>query len=212
MTTNVLPFDPGVHKVVDALLPWYVNGKLEAAEVELVEQHVEHCSRCRGEIEWLRNLHAACVSGAREKGSAAPFSKLRGYLEQRQPGHARTPSSTATGWMRWALAGQFAAMLGLATIAWTTWTAHEPQVVYRTLAAPQSTARTGALVVVFDPATTEPELRRVLRSVGANIVSGPTPQGAYVIDVPDDRVSGAREALRAERSVVLAEPLQQPAR
>ncbi|HVO86902.1 MAG TPA: zf-HC2 domain-containing protein [Casimicrobiaceae bacterium] len=209
MSSNVLPFDPSVHKVVDALLPWYVNGKLEARELAMVEQHVDHCARCRSEIEWLRTLHAACVSGARESGTSGPFNKLRNHLELRDAADVpvrRKDSARSPRWLRWAVAAQLAAIM---VLGGAVWHASERPVIYRTLASPDSTApRTGSLVVVFDPSTTEPELRRVLRDVGANIVSGPTPQGAYVIDVAPDRITDARDALRRERAVVLAEPLE----
>jgi anti-sigma factor RsiW len=209
MTGNVVPFDPAVHKVVDALLPWYVNGTLEPGEHAMVEQHLAHCIRCRGEIEWLRELCNACVKVDSDSGSSTAFAKLRRHLDERSPaqgatGHSTTPART-TPWLRWALATQFAV---IAVLAVALLRDAQPPAVYRTLAAPEmSAARKGALVIVFDPGTTEPAMRRVLRSAGASIVSGPTPQGAYILDVPDSRVEQARQALRNEHAVVLVEPL-----
>jgi len=84
--------------------------------------------------------------------------------------------------------------------------------LYRTLGESNPNApATGSLVVVFDPITSEAELRRILRDAGARIVDGPTQANAYVLDVPPQRQDQAIKALRAERAAVLVEPLGPPA-
>jgi hypothetical protein len=83
---------------------------------------------------------------------------------------------------------------------------------YRTLGQGTSIAPgTGSLVVVFDPITTEAELRRILRDAGARIVDGPTQANAYVLDVPPQRQDQAIKALRAEHAAMLVESLGPPA-
>ena len=66
---------------------------------------------------------------------------------------------------------------------------------------------TGSLVVVFDPATTEADLRRMLRDIGARLIDGPTRTNAYVLEVPETRREQAVRVLRNERAVVLVESL-----
>jgi hypothetical protein len=68
-------------------------------------------------------------------------------------------------------------------------------------------AAPGSLVVSFDPATPERELRRILQASGARIVDGPTAAGAYVLDVAAGDAGPTLSSLRAEPAVVLAEPL-----
>ncbi len=79
--------------------------------------------------------------------------------------------------------------------------------LYRTLGAAPGSAPAGSIAVVFDPATAEADLRRILREAGARIVDGPTQANAYVLDVPARRQEQALRALRAERATVLVEPL-----
>ena len=67
---------------------------------------------------------------------------------------------------------------------------------------------TGTVVVVFDPAITEAELRRIVRGAGARIVDGPTQGDGYVLELPAERQAAVLEALRAQRAVVLAEQLR----
>jgi anti-sigma factor RsiW len=195
MTDRENSSDESAHKVADALLPWLVNGTLDADERAFVETHVGRCERCSREVEWLRGLHAACIATSEEPGGAVGMRRLRDAL-----GSARR--RTGTPW-RWAAVGALAAFAA----AGTAWLAiDEHPALYRTLAAPDAAAN-AAIVVVFDPATSEFELRRIVRDAGARIVDGPTRTNAYVLDVPADRRTRALQTLKAERAVVLAERL-----
>ena len=40
------------------LLPWYVNGTLEGAELALIEAHLDECAECRADLEAERLLAA----------------------------------------------------------------------------------------------------------------------------------------------------------
>jgi hypothetical protein len=84
----------------------------------------------------------------------------------------------------------------------------ERPALYRTLGASNAAApATGSLVVVFDPATTEAEVHRILRGVRARIVDGPTQANAYVLEVPSGQTDRAAQAIRLERAALLVEPL-----
>jgi anti-sigma factor RsiW len=191
MSGKILPFDAATHKVVDVLLPWFVNGTLDNDERALVEKHLAQCERCRGEVDWLRDLHAACAGAS----PAAP--RLRSRLMQPR-------TRPALPWSRAVIAAQLAAILVLGAIV----AGDQSQAPYRTLGAADSTARASAsLVVVFDPAATELDMRRVLRQAGARIVDGPTQANAYLLDVPAASRDDARRALKADRRVLLVEPL-----
>src|SRR5262249_8316099 len=148
---NVVHFDPATHKIVDALLPWFVNGTLDDEERALVQKHVEQCERCRREVAWLTELHAACAA----PNAAPAVQKLRQQLMTSRSARAIAP------WPRALTAAQLAAILvlGYAVVQSTL-----PSTPYRTLGAADSAARaTASLVVVFDPATPEADLRRMLR-------------------------------------------------
>jgi anti-sigma-K factor RskA len=207
MTGQVLRFGSSVHKVVDAILPWYVNGTLEGEELEGVRRHLRECDLCRREAEWLRELHAACVAAESVPSASNAFRDLRRRLEapSRDKRLGDSPRvADRSNWTRWALAASIAiAVVGASVLRDTSAPA-----LYRTLGASAGSAQTsGSMIVVFDPATTEAELRRILRSAGARVVDGPTQANAYVLDVPDGERQGALRALRSQRAVVLAEPL-----
>ena len=82
MTGRVLRFDAAAHKVADVLLPWFVNGTLEGDELQFVQRHLNECLRCQDEVQWLRELHAACIAGETMPGAAAAFRNLRRQLDE----------------------------------------------------------------------------------------------------------------------------------
>ena len=210
MSGRVLPFDPPAHKVADVLLPWFVNGTLEDDELAFVQQHLSECTRCQREVEWLRELRAACAEGEAAGGAPTVFGKLRRQLDE--PRAPRREESTMRGsweraprWSRWAMAVELAAIVGLAVALLP---GADAPALYRTLGARNSVAQPmGALVVVFHPTTTEAELRRILRRAEARVVDGPTQANAYVLEVGAERRKQTLQALRAEPAVTLVEQL-----
>jgi outer membrane lipopolysaccharide assembly protein LptE/RlpB len=103
------------------------------------------------------------------------------------------------------MAAELAVIIALATALLATGDGPTP---YRTLGARNATTTgTATLVVVFDPSTTESDLRRILREAGVRIADGPTQANAYVLRVATGRQGEAVRTLRAEPAVVLVEQL-----
>ena len=48
-----------IHDTVDRLLPWYVNGTLDAVERNEVERHLEGCERCAANLASLTDIGLA---------------------------------------------------------------------------------------------------------------------------------------------------------
>ena len=108
-------------------------------------------------------------------------------------------------WWQWAIAAEFAVIIVLGGLLLTS---TDGPVLYRTLGAGNAgTSATGSLVVVFNPATSQAEVQRILRSAGARIVDGPTQANAYVLEVPVGQTDRAAQAIKAERAALLIEPL-----
>ncbi len=210
MTGRVLPFDPSAHAAADALLPFFVNGTLRGKELAFVEEHVRACERCQVEVDWLREVFAACA--AVEPAPETTPADLRRFARIERPTPAGISAARishewrkAQPWTRWVLAAQLAAIAVLGTLL-ATETRNEG--AYRTLgAANGSAAVRDAIAVMFDPGVTESEIRRVVLVAGARIVDGPTSTNAYVLEVPAGQVDQAMQVLRAERAVRLAETL-----
>jgi anti-sigma factor RsiW len=210
VTARIIPFDAATHKVAHVLLPWWVNGTLKGDELALVQRHLDECPQCRHEVEWLRELHAACIAGESMPGASVAFRNLRRELEESSEGRdslarLRQLRGRTRRWWQWAVAAEFAMIVVLGGLLLTS---ADGPALYQTLSA--STAKpaaTGSLVVVFDPATPQAEVQRILRSAGARIVDGPTQANAYVLEVPPGQTGRAAQAIKAERATLLIESL-----
>ncbi len=207
------------HKTCWKLLPWYVNDTLERAERAGVEQHLESCDACRDEVASLKDLrlHVRDTIPRTNAASVDDASVDRGLhqVQHRIDERDRIRSWPSPG-VRWVLAGQAAAILLLVSmLAWPT--APEQPKIFETLSAPpqavsQEEGDSQTLRIVFDEAAKEIELRRLLRSVNAEIVGGPTDVGAYTLRVERELEAIERDAtvlsrLRTDPLVRLAEPV-----
>lgn len=206
---RVLAFDPSAHRRADRLLPWFVNGTLEGDDLDLVARHLAQCTRCEHEVEWLREVSAACTK-ARTRGEplvAAPASSHAGVKPRAWRARSSVQSAwrNTSSWTRFAMAAQLGAIVVLGAVVAAQFFA--PPAEYRTLGSPAAQSADASIVVVFDPNTTQAEMLRLLRMAGARIVGGPTQANGYLLAVPPDRVGASLATLQAQPSVVLAAPL-----
>jgi hypothetical protein len=221
-----------VHQRVWELLPWYVNGSLAERERERVEAHLAACLRCQGEERVSRHL-AGAVARAGEVAPAPHPVQLQRMLARIEESE-REERESAGRWrllaplrglvqatprpLRGALVAQAAVILLL--VGFLAWSASRPgaapnlQPAYRTLsnpdAAPVPTAR---LRVMFSPKATEKEIRELLHGIHGEITAGPSPSGAYTVEVPaaSDPAGVVLARLRSEPQVVVfAEPAAGP--
>jgi anti-sigma-K factor RskA len=209
MAGRIYTFEGSAHSTADALLPWYVNGTLRGEELAFVEQHVRTCRQCQAETDWLRQVFAACAAlSPLEEASAASFARARdpratsfwtGSMGMTAGWRAAPP------WVRGLLAAQLAAIAVLGTTV-AIEAGNKPS--YQTLGVEsRSLPSRNAVVVVFDPAAPEVEIRRIVAGVGGRIVDGPTAANAYVLELPATPADGALQSLRTEAAVRLAESL-----
>jgi Putative zinc-finger len=214
MSGQILKFDDTAHRTVDAVLPWFANGTLTGDELAVVEQHLRECPRCRREVNLLRQLHAFCAVDEPAPDPTPSYRRLRERMGGRWPLAAAVDRlrglprrwQLAPGWARWAIVAQFAGIVVLG--AWVAAPGGESPVLYQTLGAPAARAPSaGSIAVVFVPEVTASELLRIVRTVGASVVDGPTASNAYVLQVPAGQRDAVLAALRSEPAVALAQPL-----
>jgi hypothetical protein len=67
------------------------------------------------------------------------------------------------------------------------------------------------VIAMFRSTTTESQLRELLQSSGATLVGGPTPADAYLLRVRPQSRQAALQHLRADRNVLMAQPIDGPA-
>jgi hypothetical protein len=228
MSGRIIPLRGEPHERIQALLPWFVTDRLDAAERAEVEAHLGGCVDCRTEERLERRLSAEVAampmdveqswarlrarldrpSPYRDRGSggglAAAWRGLGRRLRGGPPWMAQ-PVHGGPPWMGWAMAGQAALMVALLAMVWPhAGPAPGVDARYHALGAASST-RVGNVVVMFRPDTPERDLRAALVADQARLVDGPTAAGAYVLNVPAARRDSALTALRRRAGVVMAE-------
>ena len=221
------------HREVWMLLPWYVNGTLEGAEFDLVQQHLRVCITCRKELaEQQRLAEAVGQSSVMDLVPQLSFARLLQRIESEGPqvnrrkmGWSKLRSLWArlSEWLSGALLPQRAwiavsllvLLLALAPAArfWLSSLSREPQ--YHTLANPNSVPAAGSneIRVVFAKTIDQEQIRQLLLSLHAEIVAGPSSSGAYTVriatnDRSNKEMLAALVRLYHHPGVLLAEPAE----
>lgn len=200
---RIIPLHGGEHHDVQVLLPWYVTGKLDAADQTRVEAHLAACAECQADLRFEQRLEAGV--GAMEPRMERDWSRLRARMAA-HPSEARSPAAAVrrarrVPWVGWAIAAQFALILLLVGLQ----LAQRAPAEYRTLAA--RAPAVSRIIVTFRPDSREEDLRRMLNAVDARVVDGPTAANAYVLQTPAAGGQKALATLRSQPLVLMAEPL-----
>jgi anti-sigma factor RsiW len=210
---RIIPLTRGRHDEAQRLLPWYVTGQLEPAELAQVEAHLATCAECQADVALERRL--------RSEVATLPLDTDAGWLRlRRRLAAPQRPSLRLTPGLRrmlrrlssrsglvWTLTAQAvflaAFLLGVGAVLLSP--LGRPA-AYRTLGQAPAAA-SGNVIIIFRPDMPERELRRALLASNARLVGGPTPADAYVLSVPRPERVAALARLRAEPAVVMAEPI-----
>jgi hypothetical protein len=211
------------HDALSQLLPWYANGTLSAEEHAAVEQHLNSCAACRGELRWLREVSAATIDLAEEAPPMEPsFSKALAAVDKWEQSKSRSAFGPIARWFsaiwnppaqlaRYAMAAQFALIVGLCVVLW--FSHREAKTTYTTLSGSESSTSGGVkLTVSFAPNTTVDEISRILSEIGGNIVGGPSANGICIVQLPagaskDAEVQATIDTLRQDKSIRFVERL-----
>jgi hypothetical protein len=219
--------DERIHQRIWELVPWYVNGTLSGPDRERVEDHLPGCRRCRDEAEACQRTSEAIRSLGEVAPSPHPVQLQRvlaridrmeeeedevGGLEAGEPGRRFGVPRRAFQ----ALVAQAALIVLLVgALAWSrlrtgTAPAAPPPALYQTLSDPAPARLPGGTVavrVMFSPQATEKEIRDLLLAVHGEITAGPSPLGAYTVEVTAaDPVSVVLTRLRSDSLVTFAQP------
>lgn len=203
MKARILTLDSDEHRVVQSLLPWYVNATLDDRERALVDDHLAECARCQADVEFQRHLRLPPDTAAPPGDVDRGWTALRARLEP-APAGGRPVPRIRWRWTRWlplAMGLQTGLVLALTVLLF----GQTGRADYRTLGA--STGATANVVIVFRPDATEADIRRALRAVDAGLVGGPTVTDAYLLYVPDPGPQ-ALARLRSQPAVARVESLE----
>jgi anti-sigma factor RsiW len=192
----------GGYEKLRALLPWHVKGSLNASERAAMDSFLKTSAGARAEAAWLRQLDELMRAATPLPDEAPGFERFR---QQLAAGRRVVPAPRrGFRWPQWfAPAFAVAATLVIVQTGVIVYLLTPGNDRLGTLSAPQPAASEGRLLqVTFKPQATEAQLRALLNTAGAEIVSGPGALGVYVIAVPTDRAEAARAVLAGRADLV----------
>lgn len=217
------PRIPDTHAEAWALLPWLANGRIEAADREWVEAHVQGCAECRAEIAAQRmmatqmNREGAALPDSAATDEQRSFNKLWARIEASESAAAPvTGTSVATHGVRgsravrWLAAAVVVQALGLGILGMSALSGDDK---FKTVASPEARLDAPAVRLVFEPAASIDTINTLLTHQGLTIVGGPGAAGNYAAVLSADAVaSGATaeavaDVLRKDPNVSFAEPV-----
>jgi hypothetical protein len=217
--------DPNkVHRECWDILPWIANERAGAQDRARAELHLRECAACREELERQRSLREAIRQ--EEAVVIAPQTSLQKLMQRidgqeeepaevptREPVEAESPMPAPRALPRWlpiAAAFQAVAIAGLLGTVWWQARATLEAPRFTTLTSAASMAHGPVIRVVFAPDVSIADINGALRSIPAEIVSGPSEAGVFTLALPDhdesaDRVHQALVRLRSNTDVIFAE-------
>jgi anti-sigma factor RsiW len=192
------------HREFQELLPWYVTGRLDPDEHARVDAHVEACPECQAEVRFQQRLQSeiARLPLEVEEGWTQMKRRLEAEGRTRPAAGGRRPSQFAGRWLGWGIAAAMTVVAGVSLVP----SAPPREGTYQALSA-KPVAQPGNLVVIFRPDTTEKAIREMLNASQTRLVDGPTAADAYVLRAPTGTRDAVVATLRANRNVVLAQPI-----
>lgn len=166
------------HQQILELLPWFVNGTLNEREQSMLNEHLKGCGECSHEVEIL--IETSKVFHATTEPPKDSIGQARSDFLQQLEGRSETAGFRA----RWMIPASVAACLLIAALFMGPLSRQEE--TFNTLG--NNVSNSGPVIqLVFHPDTPERAIRSLVLRDQGHIISGPTAQGVYRLELPLDK-------------------------
>lgn len=152
------------------LLPWYVNGTLKNSELAQVKSHLESCTLCQQEVDFLRTMQQQVRDEQVDGPGEFAFKRLMSDIKKEN-----SVQNKKRPWWEPVLA--VAAMLVI--IIQTSVIIMDPEEDPITLLGKNQ----ADIKVMFKPTANIATIGKALKSVNAKIHSGPDQDNFYILDI-----------------------------
>jgi len=216
------------HQEVIEVLPWYANSTLSENERREVDVHLSNCASCADELNQFKVIQLAVVESAHAlpEPSKALLNRAMAQIDDFERGKKRAAAKSGSwlseimeragdallGWFgpmptlaRAVVAAQFIVIIGLAGgLSYSLWERGSSTTLSGTQQGHGDRSR---IKIAFDGSITEAQLRQLLGEIRGEIVSGPSAQGLYTIEVPippanADELDRLVQSLRGKQQIV----------
>jgi len=211
------------HARASELMAWKVNGRIDHADGQWLDDHLAHCAPCRAQLKAEQRVRDAIAREPTvEFAPQASFNRLWERIESERitaseatsgdaPPPARAPAPPAAAarvpWLRVAVAAQAAVIVLLGALLWQ----RPPAPAYRTVtdSATGPLLSGGVIKAIFADQVRIGDVKEILQGAGLVVVTGPSEAGVYTLaprDAAAPRVTpGMAARLRADPRVRFAE-------
>ncbi len=206
MTTPATASTPERERFAD-LLPWYVNGTIEASDRAWMEQYLAQHGSARSELAFFQTLRQDIHDTAPKVPSTIGLARTLQLIGGDRPSFSERIGAffgnfglrPATGLAMGLVALQAAVIVGLV--------ARQPDDESSQMRAGPTVAVTDGplLKVNFSPDARESDIRLLLVSVQGVLAGGPGQLGDYYVRVPSGREAAAAQTLKAAAIVQAVE-------
>ncbi len=192
------------------LLPWYVNGSLDAPTRKAMEEALQQSEALRSELAWLTTLRSQMrdqtqAETARRRDDTG-LDSLMALIHAEQSGKVTPLRKKQWAWVAavrsMPLSMGIAAAVVLAQAVVIGALLDKPTGGLTPLSGNTSLAGGQMLQVTFKPQATEGAIRSLLSGVQGEIVAGPGALGVYAVRVPDQQGAQALQSLRSDTTVI----------
>lgn len=211
------------HQKIWDLLPWYVNRTLEAAEQDIVKEHLKTCITCRIELSQQQRIfekiqqsdllqQVSQVSLAQLKKRINDQGKSNTSMVLSRSGKELRSSSQWIGFVKYTALAASLLIMATPFMLISTIDQSELRGEYRTLANPSAgESLHNRIRIVFANQPDPEQIESILNNVSGHIINGPSQNGVYEVQIgygqPDlQNISDAIARLRKNPRVVFAEP------
>ena len=225
------------HRSAEGLLPWYANGSLDSYRMGCIASHVRECPCCAEDLQILEAYQGELKDPDLPDHLEANLSRMMAAIDRYEAEaveESRRASARpkAAWWVKlaqcvrlqpvspaspsWALAFGLVALSTIVSFERVP-DQHAATASFHTLGAAQaeSGAEARELQVVFAPTLSRPDIDRLIASVRAEWVAGPSDIGVYTVRTAtsaDGRQNvttrEVAQQLRQDPNVILAEPIR----
>lgn len=184
----------------EKLLPWYVNGTLSLEEKSLVEKHLEDCTICHDELEFLKTLQKQIQT---EQPVPAPGKFGLNRLLRDIKKQKKTKKNRPVLWLP-----SFATAAAIVIVVQSVLLINVYDSQPGNIVPLAGTFSEKTLQIRFAPTANEKQIREILQLVNATLVDGPGALGIYQIRLNESNdqessIEGVIDKLKAKPNVVI---------
>ena len=204
-----------MHRQFQELLPWHVNGTLDSAQREWIDEYVRSRPEAKAELTWNEALQTRVKDRVPAVAADAGWNTLQQRIRKERAavapsimdrlsnlfGFRFTPAMATAAAVILVQAGVIGTLLRHSGVD----DAGNNDVVRN---IPSATYRGPVVEVTFKESATEKEMRRLLMSVNGTVIGGPGQLGNYLLFIPTGKMSEAAKLLQASPLVDSASVLE----